>query len=162
MSASTGQRPANNFDILRLIAASAVIFAHGFSLYGYDLDSRPTDMGLVQSLLFNFWRYFQIHAGTLGVYVFFLISGYLIAGSIIKDPGQWSYWQKRLLRIMPGLVVCIVLTAFVMGPLVTSLPLASYFSASGTYLYLLNITIYKAAYDFTAMLPGVFRTHPLT
>lgn len=160
MSASTSQRPANNFDLLRLIAASAVIFAHGFVLYGYDIYSEDSLLAQLPDFVKNTWHFLQINAGNLGVYTFFLISGYLISGSIIKDSSQLAYWQKRLLRIMPGLVVCVVLTAFVMGPLVTTLPLGEYLSHGMTYGYLWNISIYQAATALSYHLPGVFDANP--
>lgn len=149
-------RPVNNFDLLRLVAATGVLYAHGFILYGHPTTYIPTDQGLAVELFYRVWRYFQINLGNLGVQVFFLISGYLISKSIISNPGQWGYWQKRLLRIMPGLIVCVLASVFLMGPLFTSLSLGQYFSTAGTYLYLKSISMYQLGSE----LPGVFSSHP--
>lgn len=60
-----GSRPANLFDVLRLIAAAMVIVGHSWSLLG--LDGVPTLAGIT------------IHH--LGVSVFFAISGFLLSTS---------------------------------------------------------------------------------
>ena len=59
----TGDR-ANNFDVLRLVAAVMVLVSHSFALSG---QGEPHLGGLA--------------LGTLGVVVFFGISGFLIARS---------------------------------------------------------------------------------
>lgn len=87
---------------------------------------------------------------------FFVISGFLVAGSLAKR-GVFDYAVSRVLRVLPGLVVCVFLIVFVLGPLVTSLPVSEYFSHSRTYEYLNNawalpFTVYK--------LPGVFESNP--
>lgn len=78
-------------DILKGFAIIAVVLYHlGISQYGY-----------------------------LGVDVFFVISGYLVAIGMSKnfDQNTFSYWQylnKRLARLWPG-VVLISTVAFVLG-----------------------------------------------
>ncbi len=156
MSSITKPSLVNNFDVLRLISATLVIFAHGFILYGYDTSVRTSDSWLATQL-WSFWHFLQINAGNLGVEVFFVISGFLISKSIISNPAQWIYWQKRLLRIMPGLAVCVLLSALLMGPAFSKLPLATYFSEPNTWVYLVSISMYKLGSE----LPGVFSQNPL-
>jgi len=53
--------------------------------------------------------------GYVGVDVFFVISGYLITGLILKDleSGQFSivkFWERRVRRIMPALAVVVLAT----------------------------------------------------
>lgn len=119
MAASSPPRPTRAasryaaFDVLRILAALGVIFSHSFALAGYH---EPTlNIG---TLHFNF--------GQLCVGVFFSISGFLIAASWDRDPSVVRYSRRRFARIIPGLFVCLVLTAFVVGPLVTDLPLRTY------------------------------------
>jgi peptidoglycan/LPS O-acetylase OafA/YrhL len=86
----------NNFDLLRLLAASQVLFFHARTHLELNYDSW-TDA---------FW-YFR------GVPVFFVISGYLISASWERGAGNAAYLQNRLLRILPGLWTCIAVTVVV-------------------------------------------------
>ena len=52
--------------------------------------------------------------------MFFAVSGLLITRSWDYDPSPRDFWTKRALRLLPALAVVAVLTAFVLGPLVTS------------------------------------------
>lgn len=62
--------------------------------------------------------------GYLGVDMFFVISGYLITGNIIRavDAGQWSFWDfysQRVMRLFPALFVTIALSLVAGGILLT-------------------------------------------
>ena len=60
--------------------------------------------------------------GTMGVDGFFLLSGYLILASWLSDPRPTSYLQKRLLRIVPGYVACVVSSICVLGATAPAMP----------------------------------------
>lgn len=122
----------NGFDTLRLFAALLVIFGHAFRLTGGEATAFS---GLA----------------TIGVKIFFVVSGYLVAASWLRDPHAGRFLQRRFLRIMPGLAAVVVATAFIFGPALTSLPLDAYFADPRTWLYLSNIAFYPAD-----TLPGVF------
>jgi peptidoglycan/LPS O-acetylase OafA/YrhL len=132
-------RGVNNFDLLRLVAAGFVMFAHSFALTG----SREP----IPSFMREDW-------GEIGVVVFFSISGFLIARSWAYDPKPLSFGVKRALRLMPALVVSLLLTAVVLGALVTTLPLNAYLENPGTKAYVLSNATFQS--DYT--LPGVFAT----
>lgn len=132
---SRARRP-DNFDALRLAAALAVVVGHAFVLTGEGAVPRV----------------FGIPLHTLGVAVFFSISGNLVSGSWEVNPSVRRFLVHRFLRIFPALIVVVVLTVFAIGPLVTRLPLAEYFSSASTYSYLWTVTLF-AQYD----LPGVFK-----
>lgn len=83
----------NNFDGLRLIAAMMVLVSHQFVLSGYP---EPRAVGA-----FTF--------GTMGVLIFFSLSGYLIAASWQRDPRLLPFAKKRLLRIWPALAITVLL-----------------------------------------------------
>lgn len=127
----------NNLNIIRLIAAFLVLYGHSFVFLG------------LREPLFLSW----IPLGPLGVYIFFTISGYLIAESWDRDPHLGRFFARRALRIFPGLAICIVLSAFILGPLLTTLSLKDYFESNYTWGYLRNIALYSIYY-----LPEVF-TH---
>jgi peptidoglycan/LPS O-acetylase OafA/YrhL len=129
----TGTR-TNNFDALRLIAAAMVVFGHSFILSGFD----PFVL-LGKSV------------STLAVLVFFSISGYLVANSWMKDPSPWRFVLRRARRIHPALVVVVCACVLILGPLVTTLPLATYARHPLTRRYFGNLIFYSSF-----VLPGVF------
>ena len=94
--------------------------------------------------------------GELGVVVFFSLSGFLVARSWAFDPQPLSFAVKRALRLMPALVVSLLLTALVLGPLVTALPPDAYLESPGTKAYVLD----NAAFQTNVALPGVFAHAP--
>lgn len=122
-----------NFDVMRLIAALLVVVSHTFPLAG---QPALTIRG-VEDL------------GALGVSVFFVISGYLVAASYIRDPK--SYLLKRVLRIEPGLIASLVVTVVLLS-FVTTAPQAEYWRAGALYI-VRNALLYPATYE----LPGVFQ-----
>ena len=151
-AAATEEHKTNNFDFIRLLAASMVVFSHSYYLLA--APARP----LNESEPLTFLTGGQMTFGNLGVWIFFAISGYLITQSLLRSTSYATYFTKRSLRIFPALVVDIFIAAFVWGPLVTTLPLAEYFSSYDTYRYLLNVNLYRIVYE----LPGVFTDNPLT
>jgi peptidoglycan/LPS O-acetylase OafA/YrhL len=53
--------------------------------------------------------------GFLGVDVFFVISGYLISSLLLRELRQghinlWAFWRRRILRILPALLVMVLVT----------------------------------------------------
>ena len=60
---------------------------------------------------------------------------------------------------MPGLIVAILVTVFVIGALAAKAPLSEYFSATGTYTYLKVIKLFPLYKDD---LPFVFKDNPTT
>ncbi len=87
--------------------------------------------------------------------MFFALSGFLIAGSALRTMKLKTFFANRALRILPALSVEVALSAFILGPLVTSKPLLHYFSDSLFYRYFGNIVG-----EVTFRLPGVFLENP--
>jgi len=148
---STGARPAtrsgivpggsrlNNFDALRLLAAFAVLVSHSFAI-----SDRPQPAIGAMDL------------GTIGVMVFFGISGFLITQSWTLDGHAGRFLAKRALRIFPALIVLLLVCVLLVGPLVTALSTGRYFGDGGTWTYLIR----NAALFTTHELPGVFVNLP--
>lgn len=137
----------NNFDLIRLMAAMMVLFSHAFALtqglaHGLDPLNRLTHGSL------NF--------GSLGVTIFFVISGFLITGSYDHTRNLGRFLRSRVLRIFPALWIVILLTAFIVGPLFTSDALWRYITNPDTYRYLITLSVFVPVYH----LPGVFLRNP--
>lgn len=133
----------NSFDLLRVTAALAVVVSHSFPLSG---SRDPFD------------RAVGITLGTTAVIFFFSLSGYLITASWLADAKPRVFLTKRALRIMPGLMVSAIVTAFVIGPLATTLSFSDYFTHVATYLYPLKQFVLDV---FVTRLPGVFTHNPV-
>src|SRR5258708_15440634 len=116
MPRSDPGRRANNFDALRLIAALAVVFSHSFLIAEGSEANEP----------FVWLTGIQCILGLVGVFVFFVTSGYLVTESWCRSPMPGWFALRRGLRIYPGLMVNVAICAFLLGPLVTSLPLSAY------------------------------------
>lgn len=71
----TTNHQSNNFDFLRFVAAFFVVFGHSFAL----LNLMKIEPLIVLSNG-------GLYSGTLGVYIFFVISGYLILSSWDRNP----------------------------------------------------------------------------
>ena len=61
---------------------------------------------------------FRAHGGFVGVDVFFVISGFLIASLVLRDLEQsrfslLAFYQRRIRRIVPALVVMMLITTFI-------------------------------------------------
>src|SRR5690349_8642449 len=101
--------PFPGFDGVRLIAATSVVFSHAF-LISTGTEREEPFIRLLGSIL-----------GLYGVYTFFIISGFLLARSLAQDASVIRFAINRALRIYPGVVCCILITAFVIGPIGSSL-----------------------------------------
>ncbi|AZP80875.1 acyltransferase family protein [Mycobacterium avium] len=91
---------ANALNAWRLVLASGVILWHSFPLTG----RMP-------------WAPFVQLLGLGCVDGFFAVSGYLIVSSWLRNPHPAQYFTARCLRILPGLWICLILTAFVIAPI---------------------------------------------
>jgi peptidoglycan/LPS O-acetylase OafA/YrhL len=91
----------------------------------------------------------------VAVYVFFSISGYLIATSWNQSSSALGYFARRVARIFPAVIVVVLLTTFLVGPALTTLPLTDYFSSGDTWKYLSGLVLAP-----TYLLPGVFALNP--
>ena len=134
------QGNTSGFDYLRIILASLVLFFHCFDV----VDGKAV----------SFW----LHARPLMVWVvpvFFSLSGFLLAQSLERNHSLRVYALNRGIRIMPALAVEVLLSALLLGPLFTTLPLASYFSDPKFWSYWANI-IGWVHFE----LPGVFENLP--
>jgi peptidoglycan/LPS O-acetylase OafA/YrhL len=138
---SLADHSENAFDFLRFVAAFAVLYSHSFALLG----------------LWEPFLVFRFPAANIGVYVFFVISGFLVCQSWDRDRSLARFAARRGLRLLPGLFIAVCFTVFILGPLMTTVPVMQYFGAVDTWTYLLS----NASLSFGQYaLPGVFETNP--
>lgn len=124
----------NNFDIIRLLLATVVIFFHvGYVSGAKIFESYP--------------RYFSGHLAVEG---FFAISGFLIFASYERSSSLTDYFVKRAARILPGywlatafcLFIAFCYDSFHVGPfLLANLTFANFLAGS---------------------IPGVFASNPMS
>lgn len=139
------QSRENNFDFIRFMAAGAVILSHAYPL---SLGSDRLEPLAVISRG-------QLTMGSVAVAVFFVISGFLITQSYDRSRSLSRFTRARALRILPGLFGVTLVTAFVIGPMVTQLSPSAYFADARTYGYLLS----AVPLSINRALPGVFHTN---
>ena len=139
--ASTPHKRGNAFDTLRLLAAGMVVVSHSWVI-ARDEDAQPA-IG-------------ELDLGTIGVRMFFGISGFLIAQSWLSDPHLGRFAIKRALRILPALYVVLAATTLVLGLAFTTLAPADYLRDGQTWRYLTHNAIFWLEHS----LPGVFVEHP--
>ncbi|MFU8875980.1 acyltransferase family protein [Micromonospora sp. SL4-19] len=96
----------NSFGFLRLMFAFAVLVSHSLPI-GFGTDDPGG--GLTNG---------QTGLGEIGILGFFVISGFLITRSGARVPVLRYLWHRGL-RILPGLWVCLAVTAFVFAPIVS-------------------------------------------
>ncbi len=135
----------NNLNLIRALAAIAVLVSHAYPITRGAGAEQPLQMSVGFPL------------GHLAVLVFFAISGFLVTASFDRRISVSQFVTARFARLFPGLAVSVLLVALAMGPLTTDLPLARYFTDSGTLTFIIrNILTYPTQY----WLPGVFTENP--
>jgi len=138
----TGGRPTG-FDYMRLILAILIVCWH----------SVLTSYGEATQTAFATSAARPLVAILLPA--FFTLSGFLVAGSLERCRTVGLFLGLRALRIYPALVVESLISALILGPLLTTHSLVDYVSAPQFRLYFLNILG-----DPHYFLPGVFQTAP--
>ena len=142
--AEPGNR-SNNLNLLRLVAAYAVLISHAWPIVHGPGTEEPLKAATGYTL------------GTIAVMVFFGLSGFLITASWQRSPAPWRFLARRAQRLLPGLWVVLLLSAAVMGPLVGTMPLSDYLSDPGFWKFLLRNAL---VLPIEPELPGVFVDNP--
>jgi peptidoglycan/LPS O-acetylase OafA/YrhL len=136
----------NNFNLIRIIAAFAVLVTHSFVLTSGSRDAQPLRATL------------GITFGSIAVDVFFVTSGFLVTSSLLRRQSAIEFLWARVLRIFPALVVMLLLTVFGLGLCFTTTPWSSYLTDTRTYVYLARCSTLFAGVAYE--LPGVFEGNP--
>lgn len=75
-------------------------------------------------------------------------------GSAMSKKSAKAYFRARCLRILPPLWMVVLLSVFILGPVMTKLSAGEYFASGITWTYLRNLILVP-----THPLPGVFEGH---
>ncbi|HTJ59065.1 MAG TPA: acyltransferase [Devosiaceae bacterium] len=127
------------FDRIRVLAALTVVVHH------CSLMTIP----ITHDFLYEFsWG--VTNTGNLAVAIFFATSGALVVPGLLRGGDIGIFAINRFMRIMPALVATVLVTIFVLGPVLTRLSPMQYLLDPHTYAYLNNI-IFRASHT----LPGV-------
>jgi peptidoglycan/LPS O-acetylase OafA/YrhL len=135
-------RDANNFDLVRLVAACAVVYCNAYVIQQTDAGD-----GIAAALGFG-------GAGYLGVYAFFLMSGLLVSASFERQRSVPRFVALRLARLLPAVIGASLVAIFVVGPIFTTLALHDYFMSGATWRNLDYFSTLVMKRGWT--LPGVF------
>ena len=102
----TPPRPGreNSFTFLRLALALAVVLGHSFPLGGFGSD--PV----------YHWSGSRMALHEIALQCFFILSGYLLTGSLTSQPSLARFTLRRCFRILPGYWVSLLVTALVLAP----------------------------------------------
>lgn len=138
-------RSDDNFLLLRFLAAALVIYGHAPVIGGHETQDL--------FLRLNWGRY----SGAIAVDLFFVISGFLVSASWLRNAHLGRFLRARALRIVPAYAACILACAFVIGPLFTTLSPRDYFSNAQTWDYALANLHFGPRLAW--LLPGVFSDH---
>lgn len=131
------------FDFWRMSLSTGVILLHSFHVTLGTAAGGETIAFLG-----------PIFAAMLPIY--FGVSGFLVTGSALRTGKVTTFLAFRALRIVPALVLVTILSALIVGPLLTTYPLRAYFTSHTFYSYFANIV---GSVHFH--LPGVFNDNPV-
>lgn len=136
----------NNFNLLRFIAAVLVLYSHSFALVLGTSDAEP-----MKTVIGMSW-------GSIAVDIFFVTSGFLIAGSYIARNNVIAFAWARILRIYPALIMAVLFCVFIVGLYFTTLSTWEYLLNTQTYKFILKNSVLFFGIEYN--LPGVFNDIP--
>lgn len=132
---------SSGFDYLRLGLSLGVFIWHSFVLASL-VKLRETPFSEVVHMILP---------------MFFALSGFLVSGSLLRTKTIREFVTLRAVRIMPALAAEVLLSAFVIGTIMTTLPLQRYFTDPVFFTYFWNLVGHVQFF-----LPGVFESNPMS
>ncbi|MBK8639197.1 MAG: acyltransferase [Chromatiaceae bacterium] len=134
----------NNLDIFRIISALMVIYGHAYAIL------PSTGSGDVLKGLLGF-----DYSGSLAVKIFFFLSGLVVTNSLLTKRSLIPFLIARFFRIWPALAFTLLVSAFLLGPLLSEQSPAEYFSNKKVLAYFYKGLSMNIKYE----LPGVFENN---
>ena len=134
----------NFFTPLRIIMALMVVLGHAAVVKTGNSSSEP-------ALFFNYAPSYT------AVNAFFIVSGFLVTRSMLHRGDMAGFAAARILRIFPALLAFVLVTTFVMGAAVTSMPLSDYLTDPDTLTQPFKVLSFLQTEMY---LPGTFEANP--
>lgn len=113
-------------------------------------------LAVVSVLLYHFWP-LRLPGGFVGVDVFFVISGYLITGQLLRGVSQHGrvrlleFWKRRAVRLLPSSLLVLVATSIATLAWVPLDRWQQFFSEiAASTLYVENWQLSRSATDYLA------------
>ena len=94
----------NGFNLVRLVCALLVVVYHAWQLNHVQPNGRDPLTELMRP---------AADLGALAVGVFFVVSGMFVGQSWLRDPHLGRFALRRVVRIVPGLFACLLVTTVV-------------------------------------------------
>lgn len=116
----------NNFNLIRLIAATLVLISHCYALSTGNPLLEPLRVRL------------GVTWGSIAVDIFFVTSGYLVTASIARSQNAIHFVANRVIRIYPGLLTALFVTVLISGTWFSNLSAVDFWSNTQTWKYLLK------------------------
>jgi peptidoglycan/LPS O-acetylase OafA/YrhL len=112
----------NSFTILSIIMSLLIVFFHSYPLYyGSGIFDPISDL-LGTSI------------GSIVVDSFLIISGFHITTSLQKKEKWYIFWTNRFFKLLPSLILYLLISTFVICPLILNIPYIDYIKTQTYYL----------------------------
>jgi peptidoglycan/LPS O-acetylase OafA/YrhL len=98
------------------------------------------------------------YSGSIAVDLFFIISGFLVMRSLDLRGRVLDFIRARILRILPAYLACLLVSAFIIGPVFSTHSLSAYLVSIEPYRYCWQNAWFTT--DIVWTLPDVFRNNP--
>ncbi len=85
------------------MAAIAVIYGHSFGMFRMDGHQDFSIKWIAHGITYS---------GEIAVIIFFFISGAVVSGSLLNSSAT-SFLIKRITRLLPGLIICLIVTSLI-------------------------------------------------
>ena len=131
----------NNFNLIRLIAATLVLLSHSYTVVTGDANMEPLR------------EWLGVTFGSIAVDVFFVISGFLITASMKNSDSVILFISARFLRIFPALVVSLLITVALVSCIYID---TVSFKSAANYVWRNALLVV----DMPAKIEGIFEANP--
>jgi len=123
--------------------------------YRADIDGLRA-VAVLAVIVFHYWS-FPLPSGYLGVDVFFVISGYVITAYLFAaDKIAWTdflltFYVRRIKRLMPALVTCVVISSMLFALVTTHAPKEAFASGAWSLVGFSNVYLLNESQNYFAL-----------